>query len=336
MTRTRVNAVGYYGWDNFGDELFRAAIEVEKERIWGAGTRIRSFVTPIRALHQNLGPVGALTRFIESLLGAVWADTIAMCGGSVLQTVRGTQTLRDRLAKLGNTRLEALGVSLGPWSSEEARQLVLGHVARMDRAVVRDRASASRAGTGIRVGGDLAALYPMPVTPRAERSHLTICISNDSKASIDALVSLLSELLPGVTLPVKLLALNVRRGHGDVEISHTIAARLAAVHPDIEVLTFDSVDQTIEIISRSRAVWSQRLHGVIAAYLCEVPVLALSHHQKITDFARDIELPDRFIRQDLGLDEELRGAARATLESGPHARVSPAAYRALTRDALIR
>ncbi len=328
----RVHAVGYYGWDNFGDELFRAAIDRNRELLWGKGARVRSFVAP-RVLHQNLGPVGRATRIVEALLGAVWADTVALCGGSVLEDVRGTQRMRRRLQKRGQT-VEALGVSLGPWRSPDARERVRTYIAGMRRVVVRDSASQERFPGPVVVGGDLAALYPMPIVPREERGYLTICVSRDSRASIQDVAALLSALLTNVSLPVKLLALNVRKSHGDLEWSHELRERLSEVHGDIEVHGFETIDQTIDVIARSRAVWSQRLHGVIVAYLCDVPLLALSHHQKITDFGRDVGLPQRFLHHTLTADEATREAASETLLGRTEWGVAPAAYRAATIDAL--
>ena len=328
----RVHAVGFYGWDNFGDELFRAAIQRNRELLWGEGVRVRSFVAP-RWLHQDLGPVGQVTRIAEALLGALWADTVALCGGSVLEDIRGTQRIRGQLQRRGQS-IEALGVSLGPWASPDARERVRAYVSSMRRVVVRDRASQVRFDGSVAVGGDLAALYPMPVIPVQERDYLTICVSRDSHASIEDVAALLSTLLADVSLPVKLLALNVRKSRGDVEWSHELRERLREVHGEIEVVAFETIDQTIDVIARSRAVWSQRLHGVIVAYLCDVPVLALSHHQKITDFARDIGLPQRFLRDSLSADGGTREAASDTLLGGTAWGVAPEAYRASTIDAL--
>ena len=329
----RINAVGYYGWDNFGDELFRAAVQHNRELIWGRGTEVRCFVTPIRALHQNIGPVGGATRYMEMLLGVLWADTIALCGGSVLEDVRGTQQSRAKLAKARH-RIEGLGVSLGPWASDDAKQRVQRYMQRMDRVVVRDRASRDRVGSSVTLGGDLAALYPMPTVPSPERKHLTICISKDSRSTADALVHLLAGLLRDVEMPVKLLALNVRKVHGDVEMTHEVRRRLLPHHQDIEVLQYESIDQTIDVIARSKAVWSQRLHGLIVGYLCEVPILALSHHRKISDFASHIGLAERFLRETLELDDTVLAAAAESVTALPSWTVTPEDYKRRTAAAM--
>jgi len=328
----RVNVVGYYGWENFGDELFRAAIHINRELIWGPGVQLRSFVTPIRMLHQNTGPLGSITRLCETVIGGLWGDTIALCGGSVLEDVRGTQRLRSAVIQR-NRRTEAIGVSLGPWRSATAKARVREYISQMDRVVVRDTASRTRVGLNISVGGDLAALYPMPIYELSERKYLTICPSVDSGASVDDVVAILDELLTHVDLPVRMLALNVRRRHGDVEFSHQIRERLARLGHDIEFERFDSLDQTIEIIAKSRAVWSQRLHGVIVSYLCDVPVLALSHHQKITDFASDIGLPPRFAPETLSPSGSTIRAAAETLRGRPSWQIKSEHYRQMTRNA---
>lgn len=329
----RINAIGYYGWNNFGDELFRAAIHLNSELIWGPGARVRSFVTPVRALHQNLGLLGRATRLIEAIVGAVWCDTIALCGGSVLEDVRGTQRTRsDALRK--RRSVEGIGISLGPWGTPAAKERVRDYVMKMDRVVVRDVASSDRIGMDVTVGGDLAALYPMPIVPTGQREHLTICVSNDSRESVDDVVEFFANLLPGVTIPVKLLTLNVRPGHGDVEFAEEIQHRLNAYHPDIELHRFETIDQTIALIASSQAVWSQRLHGLIVAYLCDVPILALSHHRKISDFAAHIGLPARFLCESLVFDETIGLAARESLTGTRSWATEPSDYKEFTRAAL--
>lgn len=332
MRKTRVNAVGYYGWDNFGDELFRRAVHHSRAIIWGSDVTVRSFVLPFRPVHQNLGVLGRAARVASTVLGAIWADRVALCGGSVLEDVRGTQKVRDTLARRGQM-VEALGVSLGPWSSETARERVREYAATMARIVVRDQASQDRYAGAVTVGGDLAALYPMPVIPAAEREHLTLCVSNDSGATATELADFFARMLPSVTIPVKILALNTRKGKGDLELSYAVQRRLSEVHHGVEVVKFTSVDQTIDVLAHSRAVWSQRLHGIIVAYLCDVPFLALSHHQKLSDFAQHIGLPDRFVTQVLVPSDSTRAAAEETLNSGPAWAISPGDYRARTRAA---
>lgn len=329
----RVHAVGFYGWGNFGDELFRAAIDLNKEQIWGEGVIVKNFVTPVDFLHQNVGPIGSTTRILELAIGSIWADTIALCGGSLLEDVRGTERLRRSLARHGKS-VVGLGVSLGPWSSSHARQRVKEYVETMDTVVVRDRASMDRIGGQVVLGGDLAALYPMPITREDSRDYLTICVSRDSGSTVEELFHILSRLLPLVRMPVKLLALNVRPAHGDVELTRELRDRLSEHHPDVQSLEFESIDQTVEIISKSRSVWSQRLHGLIVAYLCKVPVLALSHHQKIADFAEHIGLSPRFVRHDLEVDDDLLSAAAESINNPTQWSLSPDTYRRLTAAAI--
>ncbi|MFJ4044409.1 polysaccharide pyruvyl transferase family protein [Microbacterium sp. NPDC089987] len=331
----RVHAVGYYGWDNFGDELFRATVELNRELLWGPGARVRSFVTPLPWLHQNLGIIGRGTRLLETTAGMLWSNTTALCGGSVLEDVRGVERVRAAV-RFGRKSIEAIGVSLGPWASLAASDRVRAYIDSMDRVVVRDQASATRLGqhSGITVGGDLAALYPMPSIPEKTRTHLTICVSNDSHSSVDDLTKLLAPLLETVDVPTRILALNVRRTHGDVELAGAIKSRLRRLGINVEVARFESVEQTIEMIAQSRAVWSQRLHGLIVAYLCGVPIIALSHHQKITDFAEDIGLPSRFFRRTLEPDSDLTRAAVESLTVPQEWRVPPAEYVESARRAL--
>lgn len=309
----RVNAVGFYGWENFGDELFRESISLNRELLWGPRVKVRSFVFPIKRLHQSSSRLGSLVRFTEMIVGGVWADRISFCGGSVLEDLTGNSKARFHL--FGKTRkIEALGVSLGPWASEEAETRVQEFVGTLERVVVRDQASHKRSRNDVVLGADLAALHPMHSVPDTQRTHITICPSKDSGCSALELVDFLTPLLVDQIEPVRILALNARALKGDIEFSEEIARLLVARGIVTSVEVFDSVDSAIRLIASSRAVWSQRLHGFIVAYLCDVPALALAHHQKIIDFAEDIGLAQTHITPSLLPSEQMLLAAQETME----------------------
>ncbi|MGD7733882.1 polysaccharide pyruvyl transferase family protein [Propionibacteriaceae bacterium G57] len=324
MTK-RVQAVGYYGWGNFGDELFRRTVQLRSDLLWGRQATVRSFVAPGQALRTSAGALGSLVRTGEMVAGGLWSDTIALCGGSVLEDVRGTQKWRDRL--FGQSRsIEALGVSLGPWRTDEARARSIEYVRKMDRVVVRDRASADRIGAGVILGTDLAALHPMPSRPAEHRRYLTICLSNDSGATSAQLVAMLRPMLSAVAVPVKILALNVHPRRGDLALSHAVRDGLSGLGLDMTVEAFESVDQTIDIIAGSAAVWSQRLHGIIVAYLCHVPFLAFGHHAKISDFAQDVGLDEVRLIRELVPGDAVVAAGRSTLSGSAGWALSPQDY----------
>lgn len=328
----RINAIGYYGWLNFGDELFRESIQLNKKLLWGEDVVVRSFIFPIKSARQNEGLVGRSVRALEDLLGGLWGEVIAYCGGSIFEDLGGTQRLREKIFRRSRV-FEAIGVSLGPWESDLAKERVLEHITSMRRVVVRDSASMVRGGDTLRLGADLAALYPMPELSIADRRGVTICVSNDSGVSAEQLADFLHPLLAIATEPITLLALNVRPVIGDVELSEAVSNLLADKGINAEVVLFTSVQQTIQIISQSCTVWSQRLHGVITAYLCGVPILALGHHSKIIDFADDISLDQSAVSELTVVSEELIIAARTSLEGEPNWGVSTTDYIQRARSA---
>lgn len=311
--RTRVYVVGYYGWGNFGDEIFKAVAKLNAEHFWGPGAKVRTFETPLPRLRTSKGFVGRVLRASEAVLGGLWAHRISLFGGSVLSWLTGTMKLRMTLFSERRV-FEAIGVSIGPFRDAEAAQDVGGLLQYMDRVVVRDSKSVDRSPIAVKLGGDLAALYPMPQFAASTREGLTICPSVDSGVSPRDFASLLCKLLPeegyhGITL----LALNSRSPGGDVAYCQAISEELAAQGITADPEVFDDIERAVHRIAISKAVWAQRLHGLIVAYLSDVPVFVFSHHAKLADFAIDIGLDDDFVVEEAELTAANVNAAQTTL-----------------------
>ncbi|WP_336660483.1 polysaccharide pyruvyl transferase family protein [Leucobacter sp. USHLN153] len=334
--RVRVNAVGYYGWGNFGDELFRAVVTSHAERFWGEGAIVRTFVFPSIALRTSAGIVGRAVRAGEAIIGGLWADRVAFCGGSVLSAVSGTAALRLRWFGKRDA-LEAWGVSVGPFRDGDAAHEVAALLGSMRSVVVRDAKSVERSPVPVHLAGDLAALHPMPRIEESQRAGLTICPSVDAGESPNEVASAIRTLLPERHAgSITLLALNSRRNGGDVRFCEEVRRALAASGIVSRVEHFTTIEQVLRRIAHSRAVWSQRLHGLIAAYLCDVPVFVMTHHAKLDDFSADIGLRDEFVLAGVEPRAHHVSAARETLRGFRGWTVDPELYARQTKERYLR
>lgn len=308
-TASRVQLLGYFGWGNFGDDLFRETCEDHAAALWPDST-VRAFESA-RANFSESRFLAPARRLGTTLAGALWADTFAYCGGSVFSHLTGTSRLRTRY--FSSHAFEALGVSVGPFASSQDHREVVNALGEFDRVVVRDQESYDRLAGNCVLGGDLASLSrrfdPVPgVAAPSSEQRLTICPSfaaGESAAQIVAdlrtsLAGSETALDAGPDLEITILTLNTHPRLGDGELSAEIAAGLQEHGWNVGVVDYGRVGITgvIEVLRSSDLVWSQRLHGAIASYLLGVPVAVVDHHEKCGAFARDIGLAPQFLVRD--------------------------------------
>lgn len=325
----RVHAVGAYGMANFGDQLFVRTVEKQAHLLW-PGASVRTFAPLHSEIYMSPGPLGQLRRLATSLAGLAWADTVAMCGGSILQDVRGVAAVRVNLARKG--RLEALGVSVGPFKGDQSVARVGAALGKMRRIVVRDVGSLERvhrlfpqvAGRTL-LGGDLAALTQPSLGDLARDDVLTICPSAAAQTRSSTLTSrVIDAASRSGTRDVRLLALSCSQNSDDRPICVELRGALRSAGFRVELLDFSSlgVEGTCEALGRSRMVLSQRLHGAVVAYLSRVPFALEPHHDKCAEFCRDIRVDPQAI---LSGDTEWGSFVEQGLEILPP-RVSPETY----------
>ncbi len=313
---SRIQLLGYFGWGNFGDDLFREVCQERAGMLWPQG-RVRVF----EGQRQNFShprPDAALRRLWASARGSLWATSFAHCGGSVFTELRGTAALRLKLPGLA---FEALGISVGPFDAPADQDAVVAALKGFSRVVVRDQESFDRLrGDGV-LGGDLAALSrrvrasevrtaPVEVsqasppgrdTAERERSAgVVICPSQAAPESAEDAAAQIAAALASTDERICVLALNAHPHLGDHVKASVIADELHKSGRNVELLEYGSlgIDGVFDVLGRAQLVWSQRLHGAIVSYLLGTPVAIVDHHEKCGAFARDIGLDSRFLARE--------------------------------------
>ena len=306
---SRVQLLGYFGWGNFGDDLFREVCEENADRLW-PGADVRAFEGP-RQNFAHPRADAASGRLFRTVRGALWANTFAYCGGSVFTEIAGTAALRRHLP---GHAVEALGVSVGPFATAQDHRSVVTELQAFRSLIVRDKESHDRLGGNCVLGGDLAALSrrfkppasefvspdePAPawVPHRVQRTGLVICPSQASGIPADRVGEMLSRALASTGVEITLLALNSHPRLGDHALTASLAAHLRREGRSVRVVDYGSVGigGVVDVLARAQLVWSQRLHGAIVSYLLGTPMAIVDHHEKCGAFARDIDLDSQFL-----------------------------------------
>ena len=83
----------------------------------------------------------------------------------------------------------------------------------------------------------------------------------------------------------------------DAEYTRYICTKIGK-DPVNYVLTPDSPEELVRIISRFKGIITSRLHSCITAYSLDIPFIALCWNNKLKFFAENIKVPERIIESD--------------------------------------
>ncbi len=364
MRTLRAGFTGYYGMGNFGDDLFGAVCTAAARQLWHAqplvvGPRLDGVDAgctvaseAMAARYGDTGAAGKGIRLLSFCRGVLGSDVLVLGGGSV---ITGRESFRKPLMlgaqRMRGLSLAAVGVSVDPFRSEEARRRVAEFLGRFAYISVRDRRSfelVSSLGleTTLHAGRDLAGMLPLlsprpPKTPRLPGQMLTLGVSPcnysvrpeypapEPAQWEDALIDALVELAPRLPLQVKVFSLNRHPRHGDEALATDLQRRLQAKGLSASTWFYRDRDPVkgVAAIAECDAMVSARLHGAIVAYMEAVPLVMVDYHRKCRDFADDIGLPGS--QRITGQSHDRRAwtrALHALLDGSAEPRVSREVY----------
>jgi polysaccharide pyruvyl transferase WcaK-like protein len=312
---------GYYGMQNFGDDLFAFVCLWGASKYW-TNTRTKVIAPPIKGLaaayavpgwygakrYSKIGVVGQLSRLTFSLKEAVLNQGIVFGGGSNFgDNESQLMNLYRRISGIGRPAFSAIGVSIGPFKSADAEARVGKFLRNFSYVSVRDKASyacASEMGLTcpLVLAGDLAAVMPLIVPPAAIEPQRGVVIGvslcsytaapdgQSSAATTAALINAVVHSAKQYAASIKVFSLNNHAQLGDDRLSAQLCRRLK--DENIPFTNYRNVEYgVIDIwrhIASCSAFVSVRLHGAIAAYLNDVPFALVEYHRKCTDFLDDI------------------------------------------------
>nr|WP_320166831.1 polysaccharide pyruvyl transferase family protein [uncultured Methylophaga sp.] len=314
---------GYYGMSNFGDDIFGAVSVWGAREFWGIQAKILApsidgieaeysvpdwFSKNVYASPKILGQLSRLGFVLKELPKT---EQLIFAGGSLFTaTNSGVMKVIEKIANKTDLRLSAIGVSVGPFTNAKDAYDVKSFLAKFDYLSVRDQASYLEVkkfnpDSNVVMAGDLAALYPAAHKIHRENKsvlHPVIGIAlcnyesivgghpateeNRNNALINAVV--MSAKKNGAR--VRVFSLNNHRVYGDNELANRLVSELEKANISCEKVHYglQSLHEVWRQIASCNAFVSVRLHGAIAAYLCDVPFVLIEYHQKCRDFLDDI------------------------------------------------
>ena len=300
---TNCMVVGYYGFSNFGDDLFVASLD---ELLNKYDLKVSFLSKPIDGLsanylipkwipnhlYRNQGIVGALFRALIFLIHVRKIDVLVSGGGSVFEITGGLRMplLITFIKRIFNFQWIAVGVSL-PSDGETSKSLkkVLNSI---DYLAVRDRISLSiakkiKGNNGfVSYSGDIASI-PLSKWHRSDSwkdSVIGLCISNDiGEQELKQLLGQKSFFLSHKSVVI-LIANPV-----DVDISLSVNKHLINMGVKTSVVKYSNMKDFLRVISQCFCVVTSRFHIAFSAYMMGIPFILNEHHEKCTSFRNDVK-----------------------------------------------
>jgi polysaccharide pyruvyl transferase WcaK-like protein len=315
---------GYYGMDNFGDDLFAFVCASAAKIFWQqTETRLLSpsipgleatFAIPelvSKKLYAKATAAGGLTRLMFAVREACRNNLFILGGGSVISSqTSGVRKLLYKSSGLTGISFAAMGISIGPFKSFDERERARAFLSEFLCVSVRDEASYQIAREfklpcPVVQAGDLAGLMPslLPAEQQDNKADgpvigLALCpyesiVGGDTELESDrnqALITAVIKLAKRMGAKVEVFSLNNHLSCGDDLLAQKACTKLEQSGVNCSLIR--NVDYGVAGVWRRIGLCdlfvSVRLHGAVAAYLNQVPFVLVEYHKKCTDFLDDI------------------------------------------------
>lgn len=341
----RITLNGYYGFANYGDELFNLASALAARR-WWQGHDIDILGPPVsgiearfrvprwfpRSLYTAPAFHGKLSR-LAFLAGAMLTrDLMVYAGGSTLSYGSMMKKIQRAAAEHGIVKFAGIGVSIGPFADANDEAEAARFLRKFTYFSVRDKKSVAmlekmRVPVKPLLARDLAGVLPL-LLPPAEPSAsavgaprhpvlgVSLChyerLTGGNTTREDrrnaALMEGVARFAQREGVRVRIFCLNAHPIWGDTALSRHLQTFLQERGVSTETISAENnLLGCWHGLASCTAVLSVRLHGGITAYVCGVPFSLVEYHVKCTDLLEDIgQSPDLRISADF---EDAAGVA---------------------------
>ncbi len=281
----RIFLLGFYGYDNIGDEVLLASI-LDALRAPNIDFKVLSYNAKKT---EQLHAVTAVSRrkSIGVIKQIASSDVIVVGGGSILQDITSSKSFFYYMSilligKMLGKRVYLLGNGFGPIKKWFNRRLLKWFIPQIDGVVARDEASyrayldygCKRLFNGVDCAFDYRHL---PAAKAVEKPYVAIALRpwrNDAQV-----VQLLSDYIPQLNrlgYAVKLVAMKAPE---DVAVMQ----QLAQIGVDTALVAHD-LTAVLEALKGAHLLIGMRLHALILAAIVGTPFVAISYDPKITSF----------------------------------------------------
>ncbi len=283
--KKRVGLVGYFGWGNFGDELFLSAHKEFLEDTFE--------LEPVHDLFEE----PYFSKPIEEVVDQF--DAFLIGGGDLLNPVRVSSLYWRKEYLQKPVFVFGIGVPNRKWSRAGVTRTYQEFFQHPNcrLVVARDPESAGWIEKNLEPGcptiwsPDAVCAMSLPLAKPQEKDVFGFVLR--SHRSLNSELDPVKKLLAGARdmgYRVKHLVLgNMEIGQRDLEVAKTLA------DPSDEIFFTESLDEMCSEISTCAMLATIKFHGMVVATMYGVPAIALSVTPKNANFLRMLERPEMLV-----------------------------------------
>lgn len=326
-SRTTATLIGYHGYQNLGDDIFREVIlrwlgerlgvktcfVTARDDVF-AGSRYGVSIIPFT------NPLARISRFqwLQIFIRGLRSHYLVFGSGSIF-SVQPFLLIRLVLGLLKAIRGEslkivAIGISVGPFRTEAQKDQCLRVLAMMDCVLTRDITSSeilSKSKWPVRVlqSADIslcASFLAASQAPAAPRNRIGLVVTRrafgncvtDEGGPCRELLNALAMVNDEQAAEIRILCVCMDPTDGDAALSREFAHALGRRKIACEITYYKdgNLAEFLQAMKECAAVISSRLHGGVVAMLYGVPVFQVEYETKGRELARRCNLSDDFLR----------------------------------------
>ncbi|MDJ1090133.1 polysaccharide pyruvyl transferase family protein [Macrococcus caseolyticus] len=288
----KVFVKGYYGFGNFGDDIFCAVIN------W----RLKNFTDydPIfigRGFPKGINYIktkGNIHRNFLELYYSIRSKHIIFFGGSLFHSTFKKTDYRNLIAKLKlNKKTNAFGISVGPFVNERAELENLNFLNNLQAVFVRDNRSL-KLSDNFKYSFDPAIIINevYDIKPNIEKEIILGLNIGDFHTTITTQKKIMNFIKNKNINTVKVFILN----KDDKKKSLIFTEMLKINNVCIEIIEYSNdLEDILNKMNECTFMIGERLHFGIISFALELPFILIEYHQKCTDFLEEINYP--FIKE---------------------------------------
>lgn len=304
--RFDVLLLGYFGFDNFGDEeLLRSAVEqlvscgVEKNRICVLSNAPQETINSLSVISVNRWHISDIVRAGRR------SRSLLLPGGGLFQDTSSVRSCfyywgAISIARMSGCKVWALGQSFAPLDTFLGRRMAISAAKKMSYISVRDEVSSSFLldhGVPCTLMPDTAFGLDIAKAATDAEGHILFNIRPTSRTkSIDRMISA-ADMLAEHGIKIRGVALSPE--------DRDLIERLQAdgTLPRFETDYLKTRKDLIEAADGCSRAIGMRFHFALFSYALGIPTVVSSYDPKVRCLAEDLHLPDLMYADDSDISD---------------------------------
>ncbi|MEI8377344.1 MAG: polysaccharide pyruvyl transferase CsaB [bacterium] len=317
---------GYYGFENFGDEI---SLQVIVNALKDSGVNVTVLSSKPDLTSLDNGVSSFYTFSIFDIVRQIFvSDVLISGGGSLLQDKTSQKSFFYYIfvilvAKMLGKKVIIFSQGLAPLKSKISEMILALVLKQVDYISLRDTESqnyAQKLGAKSKTFSD--AVWALGKSNILRHNKLLIQLRQWDKFT-DEKIAVLAKLIAEKYKSQKIEILSLQDDK-DLEVCQKLYDALQGNVLDVKVLHGLSTNEIVEAIASARSIVAMRYHACLLGLKQGLNIMALSYDEKVTNLVKEFSLPYVYVDEELDLFEmEFKKA----IEKFEETRIDPAIAR---------